>query len=212
MFKWLGSRIFWGVVLILGGIVLLLQTLGYFEFGGLFWGGLFVLGGLFFLSAYLNNRGNWWAFIPGFTLLGIGALIVLGELSPWLTGVIGGSIVLGAISLAFLAVYLADRRNWWAIIPFGVMLTLTLVVSLAEPLGGMATPALFFLGMGLTFALVAVLPNTAGQMRWAWIPAGILFVMGLLFSFAAGNLIGLFGPAAMILGGLYLLYLTVFRR
>ncbi len=212
MFKWLGSRVFWGAVLILGGLMLLLQNLGYFEFGGLFWGALFLLGGLFFLSAYMNNHANWWAFIPGFTLLGIGVLILLGELAPRLTGVIGGSIILGAISLAFLAVYLADRRNWWAIIPFGVMLTLTLVVSLSEPLGGMATPGLFFLGMGLTFALVAVLPNSAGQMRWAWIPAGILFVMGVVFSFAAGNLIGLIGPAAMILGGLYLLYVTVLRK
>jgi hypothetical protein len=213
MFKWLGSRIFWGAVLILGGVMLLLQNLGNFEFGGLFWGALFLLGGIFFLSAYLNNHANWWAFIPGFPLLGIGVLILLDVLAPQLSNVIGGSIVLGAIGLAFLAVYLVDRRNWWAIIPAGVMLTLTLIVAFGEQLGGMAAPSILFMGMGLTFALVAVLPNNpAGQMRWAWIPAGILFVMGVAFSLAAGNLVGLIGPAAMILGGLYLLYVTVLRK
>jgi len=212
MKTWFESRIFWGLVLIIAGTAFLLQNLDVFEFGDVFWGVVFILGGGFFLSIYASNRTNWWSLVPGFVLLGISAIIILGELAPNFEDTWGGSIVLGSIGIAFLAVYLTDRNNWWAVIPGGVMFTLAIVAGFEEVLAGLEVGGIFFIGLGLTFVLVALAPSPQGQMRWAWIPAGILLLMGLLISAAAGELIQFVFPTALIVFGLYLVYRAFFSR
>lgn len=216
MSRWFESRLLWGGLLILAGVLFLLENLGILQLSGSFWE-LFVgvglgVGGLAFLLVYAGNREHWWALIPGFTLLGVASLIVLSSLLPQVAERVGGALVLGGIALAFLTVYFSDRRNWWAIIPGGVMLTLTLVVTLGELTSGWGTGALFFIGLGLTFALVALMPTPEGRMQWAWIPAAILLLMGGLILAAAEELIGIIGPVALIVGGLFLFYQAVRPR
>ena len=203
--KWLASPLLWGILLILAGVLFLLENLGIIQLAGLFWAILLTLASLFFLFVYINDRTNWWGLIPGFTLLGVAALLFLDYFSPQLADALGGSLVLGGVGIAFLAVYLADRRNWWAIIPMGVMLTLTAVTAL-DQLGVVASGGIFFLGLGLTFILVALLPSPAGRMTWAWIPAVALLVMGFLLTASASNLIVYIFPLALIVGGGYLFY------
>ena len=202
--KWITSSLVWGTLLIIGGILILLQTLGFYRLGDLFWGLLALLGGIFFLGFYVQNHSNWWGFIPSFTLFGLSATLLLGALAPQLNSMIGGSVFLGGIGLSFLAVYLADRRNWWAIIPMGVLLTLA-AVSALDQFGGLATGGFFFVGMGLTFLLVALLPTPSGRMTWAWIPAAVLLIMGVLLMATAEKLIVYILPLAFILGGIFLL-------
>jgi hypothetical protein len=206
--KWLESRILWGSLLIIGGVLFLLQNLRIFEFGDLFWAALFFLAGLFFFSLYRQERANWWSLIPGFTLLGIGAQIAVDRLFPGASNILGGLLVLGSIGLSFLVIYLLNRANWWAIIPGGVMVTLAVVSAVSEALPGVETGGVFFLGLGLTFALVALLPSPDGQMKWAWIPAAIMLVMGTLLLATAEKLIAYIGPAALILIGGYLILRT----
>jgi hypothetical protein len=212
MFRWLGSRILWGSLLILAGLMFLLQNLGVFRFGDLFWGVLFILGGGAFLTIFLQDRAQWWAIIPGFTLLGIGVIIGLTVLAPGFMAIIGGSIVLGSIGLAFLIIFLLDREKWWALIPAGTMLTLTVVAAISQAVPGMETGGVFFLGLGLTFGVVALLPTSAGRMSWAWIPAGILALMGLLLMAAAGSLIGYLWPLVIIAAGGFLILRTFLGR
>jgi hypothetical protein len=212
MFRWLGSRILWGSLLILAGLMFLLQNLGVFRFGDLFWGVLFILGGGAFLTIFLQDRAQWWAIIPGFTLLGIGVIIGLTVLAPGFMAIIGGSIVLGSIGLAFLIIFLLDREKWWALIPAGTMLTLTVVAAISQAVPGMETGGVFFLGLGLTFGVVALLPTSAGRMSWAWIPAGILALMGLLLMAAAGSLIGYLWPLVIIAAGGFLILRTCLGR
>ena len=211
MLKWLESRILWGSLLILGGVLFLLQNLGMFEVGGVFWGILFGLAGVFFLSIFFQNQANWWSIIPGFTLLGISAQVILDQFAPKLAEMSGGAIVLGAIGVSFLLVYFADRQNWWALIPMGVLLTLALVSSL-DAFTQIDTGGIFFMGLGATFALVALIPR-GSETRWAWIPAGILFVLGV-FVFAADEaLLAYLWPSALILVGVYLIFRSMrFRR
>jgi hypothetical protein len=170
------------------------------------------LGGLFFLSVFFANRANWWAIIPGFTLIGISATIVTGELFPSLAGTLGGSFVLGAIGLSFLVIYLLNREFWWAIIPSGVLLTLAIVISLESLLTDTGFVSLFFLGMALTFAIVALVPNPEGRMQWPWIPAGILGLMGIIFGAFSGEFMVYLVPLALILGGGILIFQTLRRR
>ncbi|HWQ83213.1 MAG TPA: hypothetical protein VN363_01525 [Anaerolineales bacterium] len=207
MLKWFESRVLWGSLLILGGILFLLQNLGVFEIGSLFWGLLFGLAGVFFLSIYFQNRASWWSIIPGFTMFGIALAIVLDQLMPEVGNLIGGSLFLGTLGLGFLFVYQADRQNWWALIPMGVLLTLAVVSGLDE-VSGLDTGGIFFLGLGLTFALVATLPKGIDT-RWAWIPAAILIGLGLFIFAAAQAVLNYVWPLALILVGGYMIYRTM---
>jgi hypothetical protein len=212
MFRWIESRVLWGILLILGGVIFLLQSLGLFELGDLFWALVFAVAGIFFLAVFIPNRSNWWALIPGITLLSISLLITLTHFAPHFSETWGGSIVLGGIGLSFAIIYFMERAYWWAIIPAGVLLTLAFIAGLEGILGGFGTGGLFFLGLGLTFAIVAVVPTQEGQMRWAWIPAGIMLAMGLLLTAATQDYFNLIWPAALILLGLFMIYRTFLRR
>lgn len=203
------SSIILGALLVVIGLAFLAQNFGLF--GGLenlIWVVLFGIGGLAFLYVFAANREQWWAIIPGFTLLGLAGLIGFGER----LGALGGAFFLGAIGLAFWVIYILRRDFWWAIIPAGVLTTLAVVASTAEHVDGMAVGGFFFLGLAATFALVYLLPNPEGRMKWALIPAGILGVMGLLMILSLGGLINYIMPAALILLGLALVGRVLIKR
>jgi hypothetical protein len=212
MMKWLESRILWGCLLILGGILFLLQNLHLIEFGGLFWAILFGLGSVFFLSIYFTNRMNWWALIPGIVLFSIGLLIALSYLAPAFAEIWGGSLVLGGIGLSFVLIYLVNRQMWWAIIPAGVLISLALMLGLGNYLPETDTSGFFLLGLGLTFALVALAPNPQGKMWWAWIPAGVLVLIGFILTATTGKMFIYIWPLALIIGGGVLIYFTLRPR
>lgn len=210
--KWLASRTLWGILLILGGVLFLLDNLNIITFGDIFWGFVLGIGGVGFLSVYFSDRQHWWALIPGMTLLAVAVVVFLSILLPAVENLLGGAIVLGGIALSFILIYLINQEHWWAIIPGGVLTTLALITLLDEAFTGIETGGILFLGLGLTFALVAILPNPHGQMRWAYIPAGILFLMGLLIMATATQLINYLWPVALILVGLYFVFRTVLSR
>ena len=194
----------------MAGGLFLLQNLGIFAASNLVWAVLLGLGGVFFISIFIQSQEHWWGLIPGITLLAIALLIFLDQFFPRISDIWGGGLVLGGIGLAFLAVYLANRTNWWALIPMGVMLTLA-GVTVLDQITSLDTGGIFFLGLGATFALVALLPVEGKQMRWAWIPAGVLLVMGLFISAQAASLMAYLGPVILILAGLFFI-LRAMRR
>lgn len=210
MFKWLESRVLWGSLLILAGVVFLLQNIIGFPIGGVFWGILFGIAGLVFVWVFISNKQQWWAVIPGFSLLGIGFTILVSSLLPRVGDFISGTVILGGIALGFLVVYLVDRNNWWALIPGGVLLTLAVVAGLDNFISGEGVGAIFFLGMGLTFVLIALLPGTEGKMRWAWIPAGVLIFMSFVVMAAAGQIFGYIWPIALIGVGVFFVFRALF--
>jgi hypothetical protein len=213
MMKLLSSRLLWGLVLVVGGVLLLLDTFGIFKGGALFWTIVSGVAGVLFLSLYISNHDNWWALIPGIIFLAVAATIGLDSFLPGFSDTnLGGTIILGGIALSFLLVYLAERGNWWAIIPAGVMTTIALVAVLDTNTSSLASGGIFFLGLGITFALVAILPTSIGKMRWAWIPAGILGLMGVLILIAAEDLINYIWPSALILAGIVLVARSINRK
>lgn len=206
------SGILWGIVLVVGGVLFLLENLGIFEGGAVFWAAALGLGGLFFLSFFIANRENWWRLIPGIVLLAVAVMIALDAFLPRFTESLGGLIILGGIALSFTLVYLVNRENWWAIIPAGVLWTIAAITALTETLTDEQIGGLLFLGLGTTFVLVAILPNPNGRMRWPWIPAIILIAIGLLIVIAAGELVNYVWIGALILGGLYLIWRAIRGR
>lgn len=204
MFKWLSSRFFWGIVLIIAGVLFLMETWLDFQFGALFWAAAFTLGGIFFLTVLAQDRQQWWSVIPAFTLLSIGAIIALDLFLPAAGEIWSGFLILGGIGASFLVVFALNRKFWWALIPAGTLITLACVALLGELLGGLETGGVFFLGLAATFAALTFVPTDEGRMRWPWIPAAILGVMGVLITAAAGNLIAWVVPLVLIFAGLVL--------
>ncbi len=195
--KRIDPSIFAGLALILAGGLFVLQSMGILDnVGDVFWGGAFLLAGAMFLFAFVT--GSWWGAIPGCTLAGIGALILLPDpLEPF-----GGAVFLGSIGLAFWLVYLSGRiERWWALIPAGVLTTLAVVTFAPNLIGGEATGSVFFFGLALTFLLVALLAG----MRWAYYPAAALGVIGLLTLLALGGIANYIWAGVLIAAGIYLL-------
>jgi hypothetical protein len=195
-----------GVLLIVAGVLFLLEALGVLpKIGNLVWILLFVVGGLAFLWVYITNREQWWAVIPGCVLLGIAGTIALADVA----GSWSGALVPAAIGVSFWIIYLTRRDFWWAVIPGGVLITVALIAGLGDPLPEQMTPAILFLGLALTFLLVFLLPTPAGRMKWAWIPAAVLAVLGIGFLASMGGmttLLAVAGPLALIVFGGFLLW------
>ena len=205
MNRW-NARVWVGAGLVVFGLLMLVERFGFLRgVTSLFWGALFLAAGLFFLYRFVNNNlGEWWAAIPGFALLGIGlASLSSVFLSGW-----SGFLFLGMLGLGFFVVYLSRRDFWWAIIPGGVLVTLAGISMLDEVFHVGDSGGVFFLGLGLTFILVAVVAS----LQWAWIPGLILLVMGALIGTPFIGSMNLLWPAALIVGGLLLIFQFARRR
>ncbi len=211
----------WGILLILAGVLFLLQNMGIFvNIGELMGMGLFAAGGLLFLYLFLTDlTERWWAAIPGATLLGLAGTIFVDNYAPRFLDGLGGSLFLASIGFGFILVYLADLTKWWAIIPAGVLSTLAIVAGFDElNLRGIDTGALFFLGLGGTFLLLALLTGQRGERQtWAFIPAAVLLIMGVLIGTPwlgriwFGYLDHLW-PVALIVVGLFWVLRNLTRR
>ncbi len=170
--KRIDFRILLGALLIFGSVLGFLELQGILsDASAFFWAIVFGVAALVFLYIFFTNRENWWAAIPGFILAGLSAASFMPEGLGW-----DGLAFLGGIGLGFWAVYFSGRDRWWAIIPGGVLVTLGIVSMLSEGYNLIETGGIFFMGLGLTFLLVAILAN----MRWAYIPSVALLLVGLL--------------------------------
>lgn len=198
------SRMIWGLLLILTGILFFLQEFqilgSAFEY---LWVILMAAGAGAFLWIYFTKRDRWWAVIPGLTLLGLTFVGLENIIQVLPGGNWSGAVFLGCIGLAFWLVYLRRQEQWWAIIPGGVLVTLALVAGL-DYLSGWGD-VIFFLGMGLTFGLVALLPNPNNDTRWAFIPAGILSFLGLALFAPFQSVINYVWPILLIGLGAFVL-------
>ncbi len=205
MNRW-NASIWIGGGLVVLGLLMLLERFGLFRgVTSLFWGAIFLAGAGFFLYRFLQNmRGEWWAAIPGFALLGIAATILVSLVLPQLSGF----FFLAALGVGFFVVYFARRDYWWAIIPGGVLITLGFVAVMSDAFGVSDSGGVLFLGFGLTFILVAVLTS----MRWAWIPGIIMLVLGALIGTPFIGTANLLWPAALIIGGLLLIFQFARKR
>jgi hypothetical protein len=98
--------------------------------------------------------------------------------------------------IPFAAAYLTDRtRNWWALIPGGVMHFLALVTLLVDTVGGEWVGAMFLLMIGLAF--LAVYFNNRTRL-WALLVAYIFGVLSIAPMLAA------FGEMAAYFGSVFL--------
>jgi hypothetical protein len=194
-------RILVGAALILGGVLMLLDQTGVLKGAtNFFWAGILAIGAIVFLFWFFRDRSKWWAAIPGFTLAGLAASTFLLDRIGW-----GGFVVLGGIGLGFWAIFFASSNRWWAIIPGGVLLTLGVTSVMTEVYGIVDSGGVFFVGLGLTFVLVALL----AKMKWAFIPAGVLLLLGYFLGTPFVGMLGYIWIGILLLAGIILVVLAI---
>lgn len=98
-----------------------------------------------FLFRYLRNRKAWGLLIPAYVLFAVAGLIGLESL-----GIFGGdtevSYIMFAIALPFLFVYARNNsKNWWALIPGGIMAIIGLAFLLTADLAQYIGPGIIIL-------------------------------------------------------------------
>jgi hypothetical protein len=197
-----------GVLFIIGGGLLILETLNIFsgDIENIIW--LIIFGGLggYFLSRYLFNRKKWGWVIPGVSLIGI-AIGNLVELISGAGGLYSESIILSGIGISFTLVYFNDRINWWALIPGGLLISLGVgeVIRTIEP-AWVDSGGILFLGLGITFLVLYLLPTPYGRLKWALIPSIILLALGSVLAFSENvGIVGFIGSGFIIIAGIVVL-------
>ena len=107
--------------------------------------------------------------------------------------------------VGFLAIFLTNPQLWWALIPSGALLSLAGVVVVTS-LGGFINPAtVLFVGLGLTFGVIGLLSTyLQTNLRWAYIPAAVLLVLGLVVVTPFGGAFAMVWPLLLIVGGAFL--------
>ena len=210
------SSVFWGLLFILAGAVLLTDQLGWVNFS-LFsmntW--VYVFAGLslvffliYFLSAFglqaqVNGLGKWGWLFPALILGSISLTIWMAERG--LDGSYIGMPVLLSIAIPFYVGFAFNRKAWGLLIPAWVMTVLAFVTLTADLVNGNLVGALFLYAVAVPF-LAVYLGNRSR--RWALIPAWVTFILGtitLLSGHVDGNLIG-----ALVLYAVALPFLVVY--
>lgn len=202
-----------GTIVLIAGVLLFIQTAGWLVVAGPVWAALLAVASAAFWYVFFADPESWWAAIPGAALAGA-AVTPLMELDPDGLGQWTEVPMLALLGIGFWAVYLRDQRRWWAIIPGGVLLTLSVVTAITGSASGPAVGAVFLIGAALTFALVALLPGGQARRWWAFIPAGALAVVALIVLAGAAEwllVLNLAWPLAIIAAGMFLLWRALRR-
>ncbi len=203
------KRLLWGGLLVALGGFFLLQATGILgALSDLFWSLAFGAAGGVFLYVFLTARHErWWAAIPGFTLLGLAATIFYSRFAPPILSGMTGAIFLGSIGAGFLAVFVTNPRQWWAIIPGGALFSVAAVAAIdVLPFRFLNSGSVLFVGLGLTFGVLGLLSTYLNQnLRWAYIPAAILLVLGLVIVTPFVGALAWLWPLALIGAGVYLI-------
>jgi hypothetical protein len=187
------SGLFWGVLLIGGGVLALADQLGYIEnLSPTLWIFVFATISLLgFISYAMSGWTQWGWLFPTGVFGGLAVIIALAT-NHVNSAAVGSPLFFGLL-IPFVAAYLTDRsRNWWALIPGGIMLFLALVTLLVDNVGGEWVGAMVLLLIALTFLFVYLNNQTR---IWALIVAyvfGVLSIAPMLAAF--DEMAAYFGP------------------
>jgi hypothetical protein len=179
------SGLFWGLLMIGGGLLALADQMGYINtFTPQMWITTFAAISVLALVSYaLSGWRQWGLLFPAGVFGGLATIIALAEANVD-SAAVASPLFLGLL-IPFVAAYLTDRRNnWWALIPGGVMLFLTLVTLLVDSAGGEWVGALFLFLIALSFFVVYLNNRTR---TWALLVAYILTVLAIAPLMASGG-------------------------
>jgi hypothetical protein len=170
--------LFWGVILIGGGALALLDQLGYIEqLSPTLWIFVFAAISLFGFVNYALSRWQQWGWLFPAGIFG-GLAVTIALLNAGVDNAAVASPLFFGLLIPFAAAYLMDRsRNWWALIPGGIMLFMALLLLLVDnTVHDEWIGSLFLFMVALSFLFV-YLNNRVRT--WALLVAYITAVLGL---------------------------------
>ena len=207
------ARIVFSILLIGVGVLALLINLDVIKLpwaisgGGVLWLVLFGLSGLAFLGIYLKSGENWWAIIPGLTLIGLG--IVISDIFPNAYQYISVVVLLALLGLSFLVAYFTHRSYWGLIFPVGFLLTAAVHTLVLETALHEFGTAVLMLGFAMTFFVVYwVSPD---KKKWFLYPAIACIYLAIVAGSGVLLDISIFLPGLLILVGGIVIW-RAFRR
>jgi hypothetical protein len=166
----------WGILLIGAGALALAEQMGLLkQMPDQAWVAVFALVALVGFVSYVLSRGKQWGWLFPAGIFGGLAVTTELALAQIDKPAIAAPLFIGLL-LPFAAAYLLDRsRHWWALIPGGFMLFLTLVTLFADSHGEWIGSLFLFL-IALSFLIVYVTGQTR---KWALLVAYIFAVLGI---------------------------------
>lgn len=179
------SGLFWGMLLIGGGLLVLAGQMGYVDaLSPQMWMFVFAAISVVALVSYALSGWRQWGFLfPAGAFGGLALIIALAEANVDSAAV--ASPLFFGLLIPFVAAYLSDRtHNWWALIPGGVMLFLALTLLFVDSSGGEWIGALFLFMIALSFFVVYLNNRTR---TWALLVAYIVGVLGIAPLMATGG-------------------------
>jgi hypothetical protein len=84
-----------------------------------------------FLAVFLRDRSKWGALIPAYVLLAVGVMVGLIG-ARVLSDLLVPAYVMFAIAIPFFVVYTRNPKEWWPLIPAGIMAVIGLSFLIAE--------------------------------------------------------------------------------
>jgi hypothetical protein len=179
------SALFWGVMLTGAGLLALADQMGYTDtFSTQVW--MIVLGAISLVglvSYALSSWKEWGWLFPAGIFGGLAFVVGLAEARPN-SAAVASPLFIGLL-IPFVGAYLTDRsRNWWAVIPGGVMLFLALTTLMVNSVNGQWIGALFLFLIALSFLVVYL--NDRARI-WALLVAYIIGVLSIAPMLAAGG-------------------------
>jgi predicted membrane protein len=198
----------WGGLLVLLGVLALLQR----SFGVSSWIWVICLAAAGAVIAVINGRnsGNRSGLIPAYVLWAIALLIAVTSFRIF-RGTFIATFILSAIALPFLVIYVRDRKQWWALIPAYVLLSVALMVGLI----GIRLRKNAAIGTYVLWAIA--LPFLTVYLRdrkhwWALIPTYVLGSVGLMIGLIGLGILGNFLIPAYIMYAIALPFFVVYAR
>ena len=138
----------------------------------------------------------------------LGGLMLLERfgLFPNAIGFFWGALFLAAAAYFLYRFAKNPLVDWWAAIPGGVLVTIAVMIGLSGIFPGLEQGGVMFLGIGLTFLVLYLIPTANGGQKWAVFPAIPLIVLGLLFLLTFTSLWSYFWPLALVIAGGWMLW------
>jgi len=177
-------NVFWGLVLVVLGIVFLLNELNVIVLGNLsnvIWAFIFgVMAAFFLITYFLKERKEWGWLFPATIFTGIA--LVIGLEGTHIGRILSAAPVLLGVAVPFAVAYFQDpQKKQWALIPAWVMTVLTVVVLFERFLTGNLVGAIVLYSIALPFLYIYLIDKTR---QWALIPLTALVVVGTIPLFA----------------------------
>jgi hypothetical protein len=202
------QNLVWGVLLIVFGLLAVVEN--YTDLSVWVWVAVLVAAGAVALGLYLADRSEWGLLITAYVLWAVAGLVALIELEILQDEFIA-TYVLAAIALPFLALFVRDRAQWWALIPAYVLLAVGVMVGLIgeDFLQDEFIATYILAAIALPFLVVFVRDRAQW---WALIPAYVLLAVGVMVGLIGAGVLDELLIPAYVMFAIAIPFLVVYGR